>query len=390
MNEIPPKHTILTSCQLVTGPGSVVSNCSSNDDINGNTPNYDNSTTAESDMFLSCLEHDSEHFISCAGDNFIGSGKAEIQFFTTEANEESQLEKLMEQTYQKQDTLNSSHEGKTGTEEDIAKLIQHGKVFKEETANAREIRLAQNRKAARDSRKRKKNMVTDLQRTVTYYARANLAMRQQNEILQNYLNNAILQIRSIYPTDYQQLSTFFAPIQNHQLSLLNSPTLVQTGLVVPDSYTHNHVLIKKEGEGGIPKHLRDHNCQTYFVAKNLLPITPKIQGYQLTATPASVINVSQNQAYQNPVSHKAKYTVPNPLAGLDQVFAQENNTTHTSDNPEFDDSTLKESSDQMKVAEREDVSSPSSHTKILSSDSVGFLSTMAPSIFQDILNEFRK
>ena len=388
MNEIPPKQTNLTSCESKTGPGSVVSNCSSNDDIgiNGNTSNYDSYTTAENDMFLSYFEHDSENFISCVGNNFIGTGKPEIQFFTTEENKESQLEKLMEQAYQEQNTLSSSHVGKTGTEEEMATLIQHGKVFKEETANAREIRLAQNRKAARDSRKRKKNMVTELQRTVTYYARANLALRQQNEILENYLNNAILQIRSLYPTNYQQISTVFAPIQNHQLSLLNSPTLSQTGLVVPDSYTHNHVLIKKDSE----KSITNHNSQTYFVAKNLLPISPKIQGYQLTTTPASVISVTQKQEYHYPDSQKTKYTVPNPLAGLDPVFAQENITSRTSDNPSFDDSALKDSSDPIKVVECEDVSSTSFQTKILTSDSVDLLPSMAPSIFQDILNEFRK
>lgn len=57
-------------------------------------------------------------------------------------------------------------------------------------SKARETRLEQNRKAARESRKRKKIMVEELQRSVTFFTRANLTLKQQNEELQRILLQA--------------------------------------------------------------------------------------------------------------------------------------------------------------------------------------------------------
>jgi hypothetical protein len=55
---------------------------------------------------------------------------------------------------------------------------------------AREIRLEQNRKAARESRRRKKIMIEELQRSVIFFSRANSTLKQQNEELQRLLVQA--------------------------------------------------------------------------------------------------------------------------------------------------------------------------------------------------------
>ncbi len=61
---------------------------------------------------------------------------------------------------------------------------------------AREIRLEQNRKAARESRRRKKIMVDELQRSVVFFSRANSTLKQQNEELQRILLHAQSQIQA--------------------------------------------------------------------------------------------------------------------------------------------------------------------------------------------------
>ena len=48
-------------------------------------------------------------------------------------------------------------------------------------AKSREIRLEQNRKAARESRRRKKVMVEELQRSVIFFSRANQVLKQQHD-----------------------------------------------------------------------------------------------------------------------------------------------------------------------------------------------------------------
>ena len=49
------------------------------------------------------------------------------------------------------------------------------------SSKSREIRLEQNRKAARESRRRKKVMVEELQRSVIFFSRANQVLKQQHD-----------------------------------------------------------------------------------------------------------------------------------------------------------------------------------------------------------------
>lgn len=63
-------------------------------------------------------------------------------------------------------------------------------------SKAREVRLEQNRKAARESRRRKKVMVEELQRSVIFFTRANSTLKSQNEELQRLLLHAQSQVQA--------------------------------------------------------------------------------------------------------------------------------------------------------------------------------------------------
>jgi len=70
-------------------------------------------------------------------------------------------------------------------------------IKKEPTPKARQIRLEQNRKAARESRRRKKVMIEELQRSVIFFSRANTTLKQQNDELHRLLLQAQAKVESI-------------------------------------------------------------------------------------------------------------------------------------------------------------------------------------------------
>jgi hypothetical protein len=55
---------------------------------------------------------------------------------------------------------------------------------------SRATRLMQNRKAARESRRRKKAMVEELQRSLMFFSKSNAALKSQNEVLTRHLLDA--------------------------------------------------------------------------------------------------------------------------------------------------------------------------------------------------------
>jgi hypothetical protein len=65
---------------------------------------------------------------------------------------------------------------------------------------AREVRLDQNRKAARDSRRRKKVMIEELQRSVIFFSRANGTLKQQNDELSRLFMQAQNQAAAVDST----------------------------------------------------------------------------------------------------------------------------------------------------------------------------------------------
>eukprot|EP00562_Extubocellulus_spinifer_P002069 CAMPEP_0178481804 /NCGR_PEP_ID=MMETSP0696-20121128/6403_1 /TAXON_ID=265572 /ORGANISM="Extubocellulus spinifer, Strain CCMP396" /LENGTH=343 /DNA_ID=CAMNT_0020109293 /DNA_START=585 /DNA_END=1616 /DNA_ORIENTATION=+ len=80
----------------------------------------------------------------------------------------------------------------TQPEEADLKPIERGPMPK-----AREVRLEQNRKAARESRRRKKTMIEELQRSVMFFSRTNATLKQQNDEFQRLLIQAQAQIAQL-------------------------------------------------------------------------------------------------------------------------------------------------------------------------------------------------
>ena len=70
-------------------------------------------------------------------------------------------------------------------------------IDREGMPKARVVRLEQNRKAARESRRRKKVMIEELQRSVIFFSRANGTLKQQNEELQRILFQAQAQVSQL-------------------------------------------------------------------------------------------------------------------------------------------------------------------------------------------------
>ena len=79
-----------------------------------------------------------------------------------------------------------------GPESKVLKKAQGGVSTK-----GRTVRLEQNRKAARESRRRKKVMIEELQRSVIFFSRANGTLKQQNDELTRLLMQAQAQVTAI-------------------------------------------------------------------------------------------------------------------------------------------------------------------------------------------------
>ncbi|KAG7353428.1 bZIP transcription factor [Nitzschia inconspicua] len=88
---------------------------------------------------------------------------------------------------------------------------------------AREIRLEQNRKAARESRRRKKVMIEELQRSVIFFSRANSTLKQQNDDLARLLMQAQAQVSVIESGEKA----------NAPEAVESKPTAVVTAVVAP-------------------------------------------------------------------------------------------------------------------------------------------------------------
>eukprot|EP00531_Pseudo-nitzschia_arenysensis_P018834 CAMPEP_0116145452 /NCGR_PEP_ID=MMETSP0329-20121206/16599_1 /TAXON_ID=697910 /ORGANISM="Pseudo-nitzschia arenysensis, Strain B593" /LENGTH=337 /DNA_ID=CAMNT_0003641055 /DNA_START=140 /DNA_END=1153 /DNA_ORIENTATION=+ len=86
-------------------------------------------------------------------------------------------------------------------EQVILKTYDSGATASAATKKARETRLEQNRKAARESRRRKKVMIEDLQRSVIFFSRANGTLKHQNDDLTRLLMQAQAQVSVIESTN---------------------------------------------------------------------------------------------------------------------------------------------------------------------------------------------
>ena len=95
-------------------------------------------------------------------------------------------------------------------EEVILTTYSNGPTASAASKKARETRLEQNRKAARESRRRKKVMIEDLQRSVIFFSRANGALKHQNDDLTRLLMQAQAQV-SVIESNSATTNTTAAP-----------------------------------------------------------------------------------------------------------------------------------------------------------------------------------
>ena len=82
---------------------------------------------------------------------------------------------------------------------------QNAAVGTANNSKSREVRLEQNRKAARESRKRKKVMVEELQRSVIFFSRANAFLKQQNDEYTRMLAQAQAAVQQQMQQQQQQM-----------------------------------------------------------------------------------------------------------------------------------------------------------------------------------------
>ena len=127
---------------------------------------------------------------------------------------------------------------------------------KKPMSKAREVRLDQNRKAARESRRRKKTMIEELQRSVIFFSRANSTLKQQNDELSTLLMQTQSQIqamesgqRPVPPTPQQTEQPVQvqapAPVVQQPPAAAQQPAAAQPAPAPPAP-----AAVKAEGEQG--------------------------------------------------------------------------------------------------------------------------------------------
>lgn len=119
---------------------------------------------------------------------------------------------------------------------------------------AREVRLEQNRKAARESRRRKKIMIEELQRSVVFFSRANGTLKQQNDELQRLLLAAQSKVQAFESTNAANAAAAAAaavnanaaqaPAAQHQVQVGHHQQ--QQNQTNVNQFTSNDDLVNKE------------------------------------------------------------------------------------------------------------------------------------------------
>lgn len=100
----------------------------------------------------------------------------------------------------------------------------------------REIRLEQNRKAAKESRRRKNVMIEELQRSVIFFSRANGALKQQNDELSRIMMQAQAQIAAIEGAKKYSSDVILSDSKgSHQIVSSDTPSSVTHGSTKRDA-----------------------------------------------------------------------------------------------------------------------------------------------------------
>lgn len=133
------------------------------------------------------------------------------------------------------------HEGleeEEGTSTEEQQQVKSKGGRKASPAKSREARLQQNRKAARDSRKRKKEMIEELQRSLIFFSRSNAALKQQNDYLTRRLIEAQTTIQALQkqsPSQGSQQAMAPAPQATTQPVMAPAPQAAPTAVFVPSN-----------------------------------------------------------------------------------------------------------------------------------------------------------
>mmetsp|Transcript_1825 Transcript_1825/g.4361 ORF Transcript_1825/g.4361 Transcript_1825/m.4361 type:complete len:391 (-) Transcript_1825:527-1699(-) len=138
----------------------------------------------------------------------------------------------------------NSHEQKE-KELVIIKTYTSGTISSAANKKARETRLEQNRKAARESRRRKKVMIEDLQRSVIFFSRANGALKHQNDELTRLLMQAQAQVSVI---EIATSSASNTPSSAPTTALVAPPTSTNPQTLPPSSQNEPMAPLSATGE----------------------------------------------------------------------------------------------------------------------------------------------
>ena len=211
---------------------------------------------------------------------------------------------------------------------------------------AREVRLEQNRKAARESRRRKKVMIEELQRSVIFFSRANSTLKNQNEDLSRMLVQAQAKVKSTQQEEPELKQAEEAPTVAAE-----APPVVVAAPVAPASVpvadapaateTKPEELSQQEQQAqaqavatqalfetqGFPAAAARAAAQTMNASTGAHPAPSSLPQMQPGATMQAMANFQQAAAAAMQAAIAGMQSIPNinltPMAAMPQASAQQ-------------------------------------------------------------------
>jgi hypothetical protein len=188
---------------------------------------------------------------------------------------------------------------------------------------AKEIRLEQNRKAARESRRRKKIMVEELQRSVIFFSRANTTLKQQNEELQRILLQAQSQIQSFENANNTQVPATTTATVPTATETTNPPTQE------PQAAVSNEVRAKEAREAQAQQAVASAQAQQVQKLSSLAQQTQAHHAAQTAATQA----MFESQGFPPAAARAAAQTFVAAPAAPNVLESTDGQTTSNGKNP---------------------------------------------------------
>lgn len=184
------------------------------------------------------------------------------------------------------------------------------------TKKGREIRLEQNRKAARESRKRKKVMVEELQRSVVFFSRANNTLKQQNEELTRLLLQAQEQAKNV------AIGTSSAEVKP-EVSATNAPTEP----AVPAAAVANTSVLDQDSLHEQQKNAEIVATQALYVSQGFPAAAARAAAQAMNSTGSATLgfdnftNASRNSAMMVPPPPMQPGATMQAMANFQQAAA---------------------------------------------------------------------